>query len=310
MTPEVSIIIPAHNASGYIAETIDSVISQSYNDWELIIVDDGSTDATGTIAKSYVDKDPRIRYVWQQNGRQGKARNLGLSMAKGNYINFIDADDLFLPDAIGTQVGLMEREKVDLVFGYSLIIEGQTRTGRKIGRGNGRLQGDSAIDHLLYHDAFIMSTVLSKKEILLAMGGFPEESTPQYGEDWTLWLKLAFAGYSFYTEEQVVSYTRMIPSQATNTEPRPKEKLFYSLIRVDKAFPGRQKLEKEILRRIHELITHSLHLDQELLATMIWYISKTRNKKAPSIVFRNLMHLNLPVFRKTFLAWLRWNVPI
>src|ERR1700759_692275 len=95
--PLVSVITPAYNAGNFIHETIDSVIAQTYTNWELIIIDDGSTDNTAAIVKQYVVRDSRIKYLYQQNGKQGKARNNGMTHSSGTIIAFLDADDTWTP---------------------------------------------------------------------------------------------------------------------------------------------------------------------------------------------------------------------
>jgi len=111
-----SIIIPAYNADKYISETINSVLSQSYADWELIIVDDGSTDKTAEIVKQFCKKDNRIKYYYQKNSGVSVARNFGLNKAKGEYISFLDADDIWLNDfLIETTSFLEENQKIGVV---------------------------------------------------------------------------------------------------------------------------------------------------------------------------------------------------
>src|SRR4026208_1635519 len=95
MDPIISVIVPAYNASHTLGETIESVLSQSFSDLELIIVDDGSTDRTREIVSKYNQKDERITYVWQINSGVSAARNKGVEISKGKYISIIDADDLW-----------------------------------------------------------------------------------------------------------------------------------------------------------------------------------------------------------------------
>ena len=93
----VSIITPCYNGGKYIAETIDSVIAQSYSRWEMIIVDDGSTDNSGEIVRQYMAKEPRIRFLQQKNAGSAAARNNGIRNANGRFIALLDADDLWDP---------------------------------------------------------------------------------------------------------------------------------------------------------------------------------------------------------------------
>ncbi|BAQ18241.1 hypothetical protein GL4_2807 [Methyloceanibacter caenitepidi] len=114
--PTVSIIMPAYNASEHIAAAIDSVLTQTFEDWELIIVDDGSTDTTSSIIQSYTNH--RIRYIRQENKGRASARNAALEVARGEFIAFLDADDLFEPNKLEIQVKLLrDRPKLGGVRG-------------------------------------------------------------------------------------------------------------------------------------------------------------------------------------------------
>ncbi len=110
----VSIIIPAYNAASYIRETIQSIYAQSYQRWEVIIVNDGSTDNTSSIIESF--KDKRIRAISQENAGVAQARNKGLLFAKGEFIIFFDADDLMTPEFLDTRVRAL---KNDPAVGYA-----------------------------------------------------------------------------------------------------------------------------------------------------------------------------------------------
>ncbi len=118
--PLVSIIIPAYNAEKYIQEAIDSVLEQSYQNWELIIINDGSTDTTEKIIYSYADE--RIKYHYQKNAGVSAARNSGMALARGGFLTFLDADDALTRDSIGLRVNyFVENSDVDLVHGIASI---------------------------------------------------------------------------------------------------------------------------------------------------------------------------------------------
>jgi glycosyltransferase involved in cell wall biosynthesis len=106
----VSVIIPVYNGASLIRDTIDSVCRQTYGDWECIIVDDGSTDDTAAVVKAEIAGDDRFRYVYQPNGGLSAARNTGLDRARGNYIQFLDADDVILPEKLEQQLRFMQAE--------------------------------------------------------------------------------------------------------------------------------------------------------------------------------------------------------
>lgn len=106
----VSIIIPSYNASKYLNETIASVVRQTFSYWECIIVDDGSTDDTAKIVKEWIRKDNRFKYVYQSNTGLSAARNKGLEYAKGDFIQFLDADDVILPFKLEKQLLEINKE--------------------------------------------------------------------------------------------------------------------------------------------------------------------------------------------------------
>ena len=111
-----SIIIPAYNAERYISEAIESVINQTYTNWELIIVNDGSTDNTEKIAQSYAQKDSRITYITQENKGVSVARNIGYNASKGDYLGFLDADDYWLPDNLDEKINYFNLLSSELNF--------------------------------------------------------------------------------------------------------------------------------------------------------------------------------------------------
>jgi glycosyltransferase involved in cell wall biosynthesis len=102
----ISVVIPAYNAGGFIKRTIDSVLAQTYRDYEVIVVDDGSTDNTADVVKSYAGK---VRYIYQENAGDGPARNAGIRAARGEWIAFLDHDDEWLPQKLELQMKLLDR---------------------------------------------------------------------------------------------------------------------------------------------------------------------------------------------------------
>ena len=121
--PLVSIIMPAYNAELHIAESIESVISQTYSNWELLITDDRSTDATQQIITEYANKDSRIKlFINEQNGGAGVARNNSIKQSVGRFIAFLDADDLWLPEKLATQISFMLSNNYAFTFtGYQKL---------------------------------------------------------------------------------------------------------------------------------------------------------------------------------------------
>src|SRR6266849_561888 len=121
MSHLVSIVMPAYNAEKRIAESIRSVLDQTYPNWELIVVDDGSTDRTADVVRGFVSSDSRIKYIFQPNGGQASARNTGVRNSGGDLTAFLDADDLWLPAKLGLQVKAMEETNADVVSSSGFV---------------------------------------------------------------------------------------------------------------------------------------------------------------------------------------------
>lgn len=120
---KVSIITPLYNGERFVAKTIESVLAQSYQDWEMIVVNDGSKDRGPEIVKEYAEKDSRIQLYSQPNGGSAAARNNGIRRATGRYIALLDADDTWMPNFLESQLGLMKEKNAVLVYGSHLRID-------------------------------------------------------------------------------------------------------------------------------------------------------------------------------------------
>lgn len=115
MKPSLSIIVPVYNNERYLENTLNSVLRQSYEDFELLLIDDGSGDDSLTICQKFAGRDRRVRVICKENGGVSSARNRGLDEAQGKYIAFIDGDDCIDPQMYEIMIGVLEGEKVDLV---------------------------------------------------------------------------------------------------------------------------------------------------------------------------------------------------
>ena len=218
--PEVSVIMPAYNASVYIQEAINSVIAQTYTNWDLIIIDDGSTDSTSEIIMNNVNQDLRIKYFYQENGKQGKARNLGIYHARGIYIAFLDADDVWLPEKLEIQLEEIVAKNVDLVFSDSYVFNNDTISdrSRKFKILNQIFKGEEALKLFTEINRIPILTVLAKKEKILLVDGFSENRLMQNAEDYHLWLKMLISGFVFYGSEKTLASYRVHNESSTSQD--------------------------------------------------------------------------------------------
>ncbi|MFP5042382.1 glycosyltransferase family 2 protein [Parasediminibacterium sp. JCM 36343] len=195
--PTVSIIMPAYNAEKYIAESIQSAREQTFDDWELIVVDDGSTDTTAKIVKEAAIKDDRIVYIYKENKKLPAARNTCIRNSKGDFIAFLDADDLWMPEKLQKQVSIFEEQKVDIVFTNGFILQEETQALIDYPTKPG-FYGPKEMYGLQYFGNYIpVLSVLIKKELIVAIG--EQDESLIYGcEDWDYWLRAARIGATFY----------------------------------------------------------------------------------------------------------------
>lgn len=133
--PKVSIIVPVYNCREYLSKCIGSVLAQTLSDWELILVDDGSSDGSGAVCDGFAEKDSRIRAIHQENGGVSAARNAGLAAAKGEYIGFLDADDTFCPQTLEIALDAMGERDMVMFDAVTVWEDGNTEADTISGLG-------------------------------------------------------------------------------------------------------------------------------------------------------------------------------
>lgn len=202
--PLVSIIIPTYNYASFIAETIQCLIDQEYDNWEAIVVDDGSTDQTGLVVGALVKKDDRVKYFFQENAGLSAARNTGVGFAKGIYYQFLDADDLLSKAKIKQQVDhLRARPDIDISYTNAFYFKSsnlgvlykdlQMSDKEWMPKLNGG--GYTVIARLIRENIMPVNSALVRKEVLDLTGAFDEKLKSL--EDWDYWVRCAFRNFSF-----------------------------------------------------------------------------------------------------------------
>jgi glycosyltransferase involved in cell wall biosynthesis len=197
--PKFSVIIPAYNAEKYIRETLDSAFSQTYRDFEILVVNDGSTDKTLDLLGSYGNQ---IRIIDQKNAGVSAARNNGVKAASGEFIAFLDADDLWMPDKLFLQNAKLEE-------GYELAYTNRSYFGivgdlpEKQSDICDMPEGD-IWEALLFNNVITTSSVVVKKNFYEEFSGFDEGMS--YCEDWDLWIRFSEKCLVGYNPEPLVQY--------------------------------------------------------------------------------------------------------
>ncbi len=209
----VSIIVPVYNAEKYIEETIACVAAQTYENWELLMVEDCGTDGTMDIINRYIDKagDARIRIIRQPyNQGAARARNRGLQEARGRYIAYLDADDLWVPEKLELELTFMKEKDAAFVFtGYEFADEQ--------GRGTGKIV--HVPETLSYRQALSNTTIFTTTVMFdtKKIGREKLEMPVVKSEDSALWFRVLREGYTAYgLDENLVRYRRAGKSLSSN----------------------------------------------------------------------------------------------
>jgi teichuronic acid biosynthesis glycosyltransferase TuaG len=215
----ISVITPAYNAEQHVARTIASVQRQTYANWEMIVVDDGSADRTQQIVQKIAREDERIRYIRQSNGKQGKARNTAIANASGEYLAFLDADDLWHPSKLTAQLNCLQEQKADVVFcsGWWLKDENNPEAF-PLDAPVGLQDAVAFYTKQLQGYSIPMLSAMVKRETVLSVGGFDEDLRIQNAEDYQLWLRLSDRGYTFYGMQDRLFYYRVHENQSTQDD--------------------------------------------------------------------------------------------
>ena len=241
MDPKVSICIPTFNRKDYLPETLESIYAQTYKDYEVVVVDDGSTDGTEEMLK---EAGYDLRYFWQENAGNAAARNTLLKMARGKYITFLDSDDLFLGDSVQRMVGAMEKESEDvIVYGPYVRID---ENGKITGKGKRKLCSGYATRQL-FETIFIHTYgSMFPKRALEEVGGF-DASLPVC-PDYDLWLRLSLK-YRFVALAEPTSKRRRHRGNISSRSFLTCTTKLKVLERFYKEGGGREKVPKRIAFR-------------------------------------------------------------
>lgn len=179
-TPLISIVIPCYNQGKYITETVDSVLAQTYDNKQIIIVNDGSTDDSDSVIQSIIKENPEIKYIKTENGGVSKARNIGIKTASGKYILPLDADDIINPDYLKLAIAEFQKDP-DLII--------VTAKGKFFGKEEGDWNLEEFSMKKMLHGNVIFCPSLFKKIDWKKIGGFDESMT--HLEDWDFFIRLS-----------------------------------------------------------------------------------------------------------------------
>lgn len=267
MNKLVSIIVPCYNQVQYLPEALQSVLDQTYSDWECIIVNDGSPDDTDIVAKEWLIKDPRFKYIYKENGGLSSARNAGIESSKGDYIQFLDADDLIESYKIKYQIQFMLNNPIiDISISGYRYFESNSSILKILGRNGFKpevilTRYDIDIKEVLScGNPMVISAPIYKKEVFNLVGFFDISLAAL--EDWDFHFRCALhnlvfehIGYANKTKTLIRIHPESMTSNAEKTRNQvalfqkhiQKNKLYVNYFDVrmeDKSIRKRNKREK------------------------------------------------------------------
>jgi glycosyltransferase involved in cell wall biosynthesis len=216
----VSVIIPAFNAAEYLRRTLDSVLTQTYQKIEVIVVDDGSLDATGAIVQEFVARDPRVQLIRQSNAGVGAARNTGIRRARGKYIAPLDADDFWFPEKLEKQVARLEQcgNETGLVYCWSRLID---QDGALVNgyphTVEGRLRQALILRNIVGNGSapLFRAAALDKVGLYLTRA---EQGGVQGCEDWDLYIRISEHYGVCLVPDYLLAYRQAGSSMSVNVE--------------------------------------------------------------------------------------------
>jgi hypothetical protein len=251
----ISIVVPAFNAANTLAETIDSVIAQTVSNFELLIVDDGSTDATLAIASAYASRDPRVRTQHRANGGISAARNAALAVARGEWLALLDSDDLWAPDYLERQLAIVASHPTAAVVTANVHNLGGPWHGTPLWPTTTGVATVTLLDMIEKPDSICVMS-LFRREVIDRIGGFNERL--RSNEDYDFWLRAATAGFEFVKNFSSCGWYRRRPESVSADERKMLAGILVVLGSIRDACavasPERTAAERQIQRFRRELL--------------------------------------------------------
>jgi len=282
--PRVSIILPVYNGAKTIRATIQSALHQTFTDFELIVIDDGSCDSTRSILDEC--RDPRVTVRTYPNRGLAISRNRGLSLAGGEFVAFLDADDLWLPDKLRLQLAALDEDhEAALAYAWTDYIDD---IGRPMHPGQHARNSGAVLDELLVNN-FIEtgSNPVIRRGAIAECGGFDESLSA--AEDWDLWLRLAMR-FRFVVVPQTLLLYRVHPDSMSSADVIRQERC--SLQVIEQAFHrvgASQSLKRQSVANLYKYLTYRaltppLSRGMATIALRFWRSAVTRR---PALLVRS-----------------------
>jgi glycosyltransferase involved in cell wall biosynthesis len=250
----VSVIIPAYNCTQYIPEALDSVFAQTFKDFEIVLVNDGSPD-TEMLEQLIAPYRDRIIYRKQENRGPAAARNTGIRAARGNYLAFLDSDDCWPPEYLAAQMRLFEETPLDLVYADAFYF-GDGPLPRKTFITAANPHVATFGDLLLEGNQIITSGAVASKQVIVDAGLFDESESVRGPEDYDMWLRLASRGAKIAYQPTVQALRRVHPNALTSNDTKMLEAEEHVLSKLEKTLELSQENRSLLRSRLASVRAH------------------------------------------------------
>lgn len=230
--PKVSVLLPAYNRANYISQAIQSILDQTYGDFEIIVVDDGSTDNTAEVVRRFTD--PRVRYIYQENKGICGSLNTAFRTARGEHIALLGSDDIWFPQILELEVPILDQNPdVCLVYSKAHAMDQEDNPLPQVQGLAERYEGET-FKSLIYGDCVCGITAVMRRDAVERAELWDE--TLSGNEDWDMWLRLSLQGRFYFIDEFLAAF-RIHPGNYTGTRSDTYGRLTLDRIRVlDKVF--------------------------------------------------------------------------
>ena len=225
----VSVVIPTYNSSQFLTDAIESVLVQTFKDFEILVIDDGSTDDTKRVIIEKFGGVSQVSYIYKENGGVSSARNFGIEKAKGKYIAFLDADDAWIPEKLEKQISALEKNpEIKACYSSFFLCDKYLNL---VGVNQSERKADALSDLLFIGNVVATpSTVIAERELFQQVGGFDTELSQC--ADWEMWIRLATQTEFIYIDEPLLKYRQHDSNMSKNSALLEKD----SILLMEKGF--------------------------------------------------------------------------
>ena len=292
IAPTISVVMAVYNAQPYLAKAVESIIGQTFQDFELIIIDDGSTDGSTEDLQRYAATNNRIRLFVRENRGLTKSLNEGLKLVRGQYVARHDADDFSAPDRFQIQVDFLNKnESVSVVGSYAALIDDN---GKEIGILKPPCRSADVKEGLRKGNCFCHGSIMAKTSDLIEVGGYREYF--EFTQDFDLWLRIS-KKYNMFNIDKILYYNRR--SKKTISRKNLSRQFYYHLLAIElyneRRNYGMDSLEINSINDPYILLTKKYNFEKK-------YINKLKSERYFKIIAETIKNNRFECLKYAFFA--------